>query len=136
MGDINPYLGSMPTQTTTDQQTLIRDSLDDRHAPTSRSLERSRIDPDGANRTIDVQQTYLRTHDGRLIRDVTKDAVYACRSCAEEDLHEDAVRSCDECPLVICRSCVTVIETADERIEFCPTCYENWRRDWLFSLSA
>src|SRR5207245_894332 len=103
MGDINPYLGSMPTQTTTDQQTLIRDSLNDRHATTSRSLERTRIDPDGANRTIDVQQTFLRTQDGRLIRDVASDAVYACRSCEREDLHEHAMRSCDECATIICR---------------------------------
>jgi hypothetical protein len=132
---INPYANNSSTaEARTHQQTIVHDLWNDERFTSPDLTETVRIGPDG-DRQAEATRVLLRTQDGRVIRDAATEPLYACHTCNRHALHVAVMRACDECGTLACRSCIVCVE--DDRaheLEFCRSCYRNWRRSWLFSL--
>ena len=130
-----PPLNLDPIQNDDLQLTLISDPAEDATYRLGTRSDRAMIDPTTGGRRTITTNALLRTIDGVLITDPTRQPVYACRSCHRQPLSGRAMRACSRCELIICTSCARSI---DDR-HYCPRCAsgEERSRRWnfLFSIS-
>jgi hypothetical protein len=128
-----PPLSLEPIRNDDLQQTLISDPADDATYRVGAQIERALIDPTTGGRRSARSVNLLRTDDGWLIADPTREPIYACRACHRHPLSARAVRACSRCQSIVCASCARSFDNQP----YCPPCGagEERSRRWRFLFS-
>lgn len=112
-------------------RTLIIDSSHQTAMLAGEHRETILLDPTTGSRCFTATNTILRTTDGRLIRDIQTDSVFACTVCRNQPLSEAAVCFCASCRRIICRDCAKQFK--NEPSFYCRPCFRKQQRKRFFT---
>jgi hypothetical protein len=138
----NPYLNPPATGTmaeNSDEQCVVVQDVDGTQHIIAMAREIVVLDPTTGERAFKKVQYLVRTHDGRLILNPTKEQLYACPTCNRKILTQHAVRFCQACQDIECMHCIKIVPDANGQPQYlCQSCYGKTRLkriiQWLFHL--